>query len=92
MSPSNPTTVKPREADRDIGAAGSGATLDQIMAIQSRVAGETPKWSRSGDRIMFISSLGGAPDLWSVEPDGGFPTRMTLGLGQVEFLASRAPT
>ena len=92
MSPYNPTTAKPHDAGRNLATASSGATLDQILAIQSLVAGETPRWSPDGDRIMFISALGGAPDLWSVGPDGGFPTRLTLGLGQVEFLASRVPT
>ena len=38
-----------------------------------------------------MSSLGGSPDIWSVRPQGGFPTRLTLGLGEVEFLASRIP-
>ena len=66
-----------------------GLTLDQILSIHSLVAGETPQWSPDGHKIAFVSSLGGSDDVWTVSPEGGFPTRLTLGMGEVSFLAPR---
>ena len=69
----------------------SRITLDQILATRSLAAGEAPQWSPDGSQIVFASSLGGAPDLWAISPNGGFPTRLTLGMGTVEFLGSYMP-
>lgn len=69
----------------------TGATLDQIMSIRPVVGVETPQWSPDGDRIAFVSSLGGTTNLWSIPARGGFPTRLTVNMGDVNFLASRAP-
>ena len=66
-----------------------GLTLDQILSIHSLVAGETPQWSPDGHKIAFVSSLRGSDDVWTVSPEGGFPTRLTLGMGEVSFLAPR---
>ena len=71
--------------------ANQELTVDQILAMQSVIAGDTPRWSPDGSRIMFVSSLGGTADLWSVSPDRDFPQRMSLGMGDVSFLASRIP-
>ncbi len=68
-----------------------GITLDQLMAIRPLLAPEAPQWSPAGDQIGFISSIGGAPALWQISPDGGFPTRLSGPLGDVDFLASRIP-
>ena len=67
-------------------------TLDQLLAIHPLVSGDVPRWSPDGCRIAFTASIGGNPDLWSVGPDGGFPSRLTLGMGGVRFLASYMPS
>ena len=69
----------------------TGATLDQFMSIRPLVGVETPQWSPDGDRIAFVSSLGGTTNLWSIPAQGGVPTRLTVNMGDVNFLASRAP-
>jgi len=66
-------------------------SLDQILSIRPLVGVETPQWSPDGSRIAFVSSLGGTTNLWSIPSKGGFPTRLTVSLGDVNFLASRAP-
>ena len=71
--------------------ANQELTVAQILAMQSVISGDTPRWSPDGSRIMFVSSLGGTADLWSVSPDRDFPQRMSLGMGDVSFLASRIP-
>ena len=66
-------------------------SLEQILSIRPLVGVETPQWSPDGSRIAFVSSLGGTTNLWSIPSKGGFPTRLTVSLGDVNFLASRAP-
>ena len=66
-------------------------TLEQILDIRSLVVGEVPRWSPDGSLILFASPLSGGTDLWSINPDGGFPVRLTHGMGDIEFLASRIP-
>ena len=69
-------------------------TLDQIMSIPAPgpgEAGNAPQWSPDGSRILFVSSLGGSPDIWSISPQGGFPARVTLGLGTADYAASHMP-
>ena len=59
----------------------SKLSLDQILSIRALVAAETPQWSPDGTRIVFVSSMGDAAELWSVPADGGFPARLTVGAG-----------
>ena len=68
-----------------------GISLDQLLSIRSLLAPEAPQWSPQGDQIAFVSTIGGAPALWQISPQGGFPTRLSGPLGDVEFLASRIP-
>lgn len=68
-----------------------GLTVDQILGIKSFGGAEAPTWSPDGDEIAFASTLGGAPELWSVSPDGGSLRRLTLGMGGVGHLASFMP-
>ncbi len=69
----------------------STLTIDQILAIRSSVGPELPQWWADGTQIAFVSGLGGETELWSVGADGGFPTRLTAGMGGVRFLGSRVP-
>ncbi|MBI5029044.1 MAG: S9 family peptidase [Chloroflexi bacterium] len=66
-------------------------TIDQINAMRPVVLPELPQWSRDGNEIALVLTLGGEPEIWSVRADGGFPTRLTTGLGGVRFLGSRSP-
>ena len=70
----------------------TGATLDQILSIRPLVGVEAPQWSPDGTRIAFVSSLGGTTNLWSIPEHGGFPTRLTMNMGDINFLASRVPS
>lgn len=69
--------------------------VDRLMAIRPAAGGsaygggDPPCWAPDGSAILFVSSLGGQADLWTVSPEGGFPTRLTNGIGTVGFLASR---
>jgi len=69
----------------------AGLTVDQLLAIRSIGGAETPCWSPDGSQIVFVSSLGGAPELWSASPDGGPLTRLTVGMGGIGHLASFMP-
>src|SRR5690348_10372084 len=53
------------------------AVVDQVLLVRSLVS-EVPQWSPDGSQIAFLSGLGG---LWSVSPEGGFPTRLATDLG-----------
>ena len=53
---------------------------EQVVSIRSFV-GETPQWSPDGTQIAFLSSLGVGGGIWSVSPEGGFPTRLASDLG-----------
>lgn len=65
--------------------------VDQVMAVRSVLGRETPKWSPDGSQILFDSSLGKGPGLWSVPSDGGFPTRLAEDIGGVPFQLARHP-
>jgi len=73
------------------GLAVDGLSVDQLLAIRAVGGTEGPRWSPDGDAIVFASSLGGSPELWSVAPDGGPLTRLTVGMGAVGHLATFLP-
>ena len=60
----------------------SSLTVDQILSVRPLVAVGTPQWSPDGTRIVFVSSLSGTAELWSIPAEGGVPTRMTVGAGE----------
>jgi dipeptidyl aminopeptidase/acylaminoacyl peptidase len=67
------------------------AAADNVLAIRSVVGGEQPEWAPDGSAIMFQSSLGGAAGLWSIKPDGGFPTRLAPNLGPLPYQSTYLP-
>ena len=69
----------------------AGPTIDQILSIRPVVGAETPQWSPDGKSIAFVGAFGGPPNLYSVPAAGGFPVRLTVNIGDVNFLATRAP-
>jgi prolyl oligopeptidase len=69
----------------------SGLTADQLLAIRSIGGGEAPRWSPDGSQIVFVSSIGSEPELWSVPAEGGPLTRLTVGMGGIGHLASFMP-
>ena len=72
-------------------ASTTGPTIDQILSIRPVVGAETPQWSPDGNSIAFLGTFGGPPNLYSVPAQGGFPVRLTVNIGDVNFLATRAP-
>ena len=56
-------------ADIDICTVSStGENLTNLTPFQSR---ETdPQWSSTGDKILFVSSQSGIPNIWTMNPDG----------------------
>jgi dipeptidyl aminopeptidase/acylaminoacyl peptidase len=72
-------------------ATSDGLTVDQLLAIRSVGGAEAPRWSPDGSQVVFVSSLGGGPELWSAAPDGGALTRLTVGMGGIGHLASFMP-
>ncbi|MCW5850051.1 MAG: S9 family peptidase [Anaerolineae bacterium] len=66
-------------------------TIDQLNAIRPLVGLESPLWFPDGRRIAFLSGLAGAGEMWSVPAEGGFPQRLTVGMGSVRFLSSPTP-
>jgi dipeptidyl aminopeptidase/acylaminoacyl peptidase len=64
-------------------------TIDQILAMAPSFLLEAPQWSPDGQQIAFLAGLKGAFELWGVSPRGGFPVRLTVGLGEVRFLGLR---
>jgi dipeptidyl aminopeptidase/acylaminoacyl peptidase len=66
-------------------------TIDQILATRSWVAPDLPQWWAGGSQIAFVSGLGGETEMWSVDAAGGFPRRLTAGMGGVRFLGTRIP-
>jgi dipeptidyl aminopeptidase/acylaminoacyl peptidase len=68
-----------------------GLSVDQLLAIRSLGGTERPQWSPDGSQITFVSSLGGAPELWSADASSGLLTRLTVGMGGVGHLATFLP-
>ncbi len=73
-------------------ASAVGLTVDQLLAIRSVCGAESPHWSMDGSRVVFVSSLGGTPELWSAPAGGGPLSRLSVGLGGVGHLATFMPT
>lgn len=69
----------------------AGLSIDQILAIRSLAGSETPEWSPDGSAITFVSGMGGGAELWTIAPQGGPPTRLTVGMGGVGHLATFIP-
>lgn len=65
--------------------------IEQLLAIKPGVLPESPQWSPDGSAILFVSAMAGEPDLWTVSPSGGTPTRLTAGMGEIPFLGARLP-
>ncbi len=63
-------------------------TIDQVLALQPVVLPEVPQWSADGTQIAFTSTLRGEAELWTIPSQGGFPRRLTVGMGGVRFLGS----
>ena len=61
-------------------------SVDQLLAIGSSLSGDTPRWMADGS-ILFVSSLSGEPDIWTIRPDGSGLRRLTSGMGGVGHLA-----
>lgn len=65
--------------------------IDQLLAIKPATLPEAPQWSPDGTRILFVSSMSGEPELWTISPEGGSPLRLTTGMGEIPFLGARLP-
>ena len=66
-----------------VGRSTAGDPLDRRDGSAAVVAG----WGR----LVFVSALGGAPELWAVRPADGVLARLTVGLGGVGHLATFMP-
>jgi Tol biopolymer transport system component len=40
------------------------------VPLTTEGSNERPRWTRDSSRIVFISSRGGSPQVWSMKPDG----------------------
>ena len=66
-------------------------TIDQLLAMQPKILPDVPQWAPDGKSIAFVSALSGQPELWTIDARGGYPRRMTVGMGNVRFLGSYLP-
>lgn len=58
------------------GAAGGGGRGRRLTEFGGPWTGQ-PRWSPDGRTIAFASAAGGDVDLWTVDPRGGLPRRLT---------------
>ena len=72
------------------GARGGEPSAGQ-RAASSRAHGSAEGGEPSGGQIAFVSSLGSETEMWGVDAGGGFPRRLTAGMGGVRFLGTRIP-
>lgn len=68
-------------------------TIDQLLAVGgigtgAYGGGDVVCWSPDGSDLLVYAGLGGAPALWLVAREGGFPRRVTTGPVELPFLAS----
>lgn len=71
--------------DAAAGAASPGAIWklrvdgSEAVALTSAADGDAkePNWSPAGDRILFQSRRSGSWDIWTIDPDGTSPARIT---------------
>lgn len=66
-------------------------SLDQLLAIRAVGGSEGPQWTADGTSVVFVSSLGGSPELWSVSMRDGGLQQLTAGMGSVGHLATFVP-
>src|SRR5689334_23085333 len=66
-------------------AFAQGATptdlAERLVTVASTLGGDGPQWTPDGSKILFPSSQGGGPAIWSVSPEGGSPSRVTGDVG-----------
>lgn len=57
----------------------SGATdLENTVALMAKVGScSSPSFSPDGERLAFVSSMSGSPQIWTVSTQGGWPTQVT---------------
>ncbi len=60
-------------------------SISQLLAISSQISG-SPQWSPEGSQILFASNTGG-PGLWSINPKGGEPQRLTENVDAGKWVA-----
>ncbi len=70
---------------------GTGLSVERLLALQPFGGTEPPRWMPDGASIVFVSGLGGAPELWAARPADGLLSRLTTGLGGVGHLATFGP-
>lgn len=66
-------------------------SIDQLVSLRSFLALEPPQWLPDGRRIAFLAGFSGGAEMWSMDVNGGFPQRLTVGMGAVRFLSSPTP-
>jgi dipeptidyl aminopeptidase/acylaminoacyl peptidase len=58
----------PQEADK--------LSLDEILSVNSKVGGETPRWLPDGSGVMFSSGMSGQKGLWTVDANVSTPQQL----------------
>ena len=61
-------------------------TLRQLLPYGASAGPDGPLWLPDGSGIVFKSSMGGAPNIWRVDPGTGLLERLTADLGALPFL------
>ena len=78
-----------QRCEEDLG----GLTLKQLLSLKpsagTSVYGDEPgpKWRPDGSGILFTSAMGGAANIWQVDPVTGIIDRLTVDLGAQPFLS-----
>jgi dipeptidyl aminopeptidase/acylaminoacyl peptidase len=66
-------------------------SVDQLLALRAIGGVEAPQWSPDGEWLVFVSGLGGRPELWALHLPDGVLTQLTVGMGGVGHLATFMP-